>query len=178
MNTYFHKHFILQTEDMKGICLVQREFHWFPNDVWKFQYFLESSEKAAAVSIITHTGSNRDIERSFVPLAWNNGCFNCAAGRAVKIGYRTKILVNKNWLQRKNTYCWPSSYRRNIFLLAFSHVPWLYKLALSKKGRWEAKSNTNSTRKVSGYLHCRTVFSVLYEALRLAMLATRMVLRE
>ena len=40
MNTDFHEHFLGQTENIKGIILVQGEFHWFPNDGWTFEYFL------------------------------------------------------------------------------------------------------------------------------------------
>ena len=53
--------------------------------------FYENIGKEVTVTTRAHTGSNKDVERSFVPLVWNKGCFNCVAGR-VKMGYK---YVNK-----------------------------------------------------------------------------------
>ena len=38
--TYFHKHFLGQTEDVKGIFFGCAEFYWFTNNVGTFKYFL------------------------------------------------------------------------------------------------------------------------------------------
>ena len=48
----------------------------------------------------THTGSNKYVELSFISLACNNGCLNCAAGRRLNTGYT--ILVNKALTEKIN----------------------------------------------------------------------------
>lgn len=40
LNTYFHKHFLGQTEDGKRVFLRREEFRCFANDVRTFDYLL------------------------------------------------------------------------------------------------------------------------------------------
>lgn len=140
MNTYFHKHFLGQTEDMIGILLRRGKFHWLPNDDWTFENFLSEQWEGNCCAITARTGSNKAVERSFNSFFWNNGCFNEDAGRAVKMRYRTRCCSTQKFMAKnliKYTYFWAFSNYRNIFSpVFFSHVPWFYKWDIVIKDIW------------------------------------------
>ena len=134
------------------------------------------------MSTTTHTGSNKAVEKSFNSFFLNNGCFNEAAGRGVKMRYRTRFWSTKTDSKKKgrSTYIWATPhYRIKILLPFFPHVPWFYKLSLSKTmDDLVGHGDTTNSGEFSGHPHCRTCVFVLYGALMLSILATRMVPRE
>ena len=66
------------------------------------------------MSTITHTGSNKAVEKSFNSFFWNNGCFNEDAGRAVKMRYRTRSCSTKIYSKKNRLETHTSGRFRNI----------------------------------------------------------------